>query len=212
MGGKRVREWITMNELLPVFLKLDNLHTLVVGGGPVGVEKLAAILGNSPVAKATVVAEHVTPAIRELVNQSARARLLQRRFEYSDLNGIDILFLATGDRPLNEAIYAEARKRKILVNTADTPDLCNFYMSSIVRKGDLKIAISTNGKSPTMAKRLREFLTEIIPEEIQETLIRLNAIRNGVKGDFQTKVKVLNEITSGWMNKKGLDNGSASAK
>jgi len=203
---------MTMNELFPVFLKMDGLSVLLVGGGPVGVEKLTALLANSPQAKIEVVAETVSPAMQELAGQSDQVALFQRRFEYADLDGKDVLFLTTGDRRLSEEIFAEARKRKILVNTADTPDLCNFYMSSIVRKGDLKIAISTNGKSPTMAKRLREFLADLIPGEIQETLVRLNRIRNGVKGDFQTKVKVLNKITSGWMDKMGLDNESSSAQ
>ncbi len=79
---------------------------------------------------------------------------------------------------------------------ADTPDLCDFYLASIVKKGDLKIAISTNGKSPTMAKRIKEVLNDFFPEETQELLDNLNKIRAKFKGDFKEKVKLLNDITS----------------
>jgi precorrin-2 dehydrogenase/sirohydrochlorin ferrochelatase len=82
------------------------------------------------------------------------------------------------------------------VNVADTPDLCDFYLSSVVRKGDLKIAISTNGKSPTFAKRFREILEDILPESLQETLDNLKDLRDKLKGDFSSKVDMLNEITN----------------
>jgi siroheme synthase-like protein len=78
---------------------------------------------------------------------------------------------------------------------ADTPDLCDFYLGSIVQKGDLKIAISTNGKSPTLAKRIRAFLEDVIPEEIQESLEGMEAVRKTLKGDFQAKIQALNELT-----------------
>ncbi len=88
-------------------------------------------------------------------------------------------------------------ERHILCNVADTPDLCDFYLGSIVQKGDLKIGISTNGKSPTMAKRMREFLDDIIPENIQQLLENLREIRKSIKGDFQEKIRIMNEVTEG---------------
>jgi siroheme synthase-like protein len=84
---------------------------------------------------------------------------------------------------------------------ADTPDLCDFYLGSIVQKGDLKIAISTNGKSPTLAKRIKEFLNEIIPDDIQQLLDNLQTYRNTLKGDFQDKVKELNDLTASLLKK-----------
>ena len=78
---------------------------------------------------------------------------------------------------------------------ADTPDLCDFYLGSIVRKGDLKIAISTNGRSPTLAKRLRETLQEALPDELDDVLQNLHTIRSGLKGDFSRKVRVMNRVT-----------------
>jgi siroheme synthase-like protein len=82
-----------------------------------------------------------------------------------------------------------------LINVADTPELCDFYLGSIVQKGHLKIAISTNGKSPTIAKRIKQVLQEAIPDSLNEVLDKLQIIRDRLKGDFSEKVKQLNQIT-----------------
>ncbi|MGZ4117908.1 MAG: TSUP family transporter, partial [Bacteroidia bacterium] len=91
----------------------------------------------------------------------------------------------------------------ILINVADTPDLCDFYLGSIVQKGDLKIAISTNGKSPTLAKRLKEVFNEALPDDTQESIENLNKFRDLLKGDFTNKVKELNKATAILIDKKG---------
>ncbi len=83
----------------------------------------------------------------------------------------------------------------MLANIADTPELCDFYMGGIVNKGHVKIAISTNGKSPTAAKRLREFFEEVIPENVNEMVENLNEYRKSIKGDFEEKVNQMNTIT-----------------
>jgi siroheme synthase-like protein len=88
-----------------------------------------------------------------------------------------------------------ANEKKLLVNVADTPELCDFYLGSIVQKGNLKIAISTNGKSPTIAKRIKEVLNETIPDEIESLLQNMQGIRNKMSGDFAEKVKQLDELT-----------------
>ena len=86
-------------------------------------------------------------------------------------------------------------RRQILVNVADTPELCDFYMGGIVTKGNLKIGISTNGKSPTLAKRIRQFLEDLFPEEIDELLYTLRSYRETLKGDFASKVIEMNKRT-----------------
>jgi precorrin-2 dehydrogenase/sirohydrochlorin ferrochelatase len=88
-----------------------------------------------------------------------------------------------------------------LVNIADTPELCDFYLGGIVTKGNLKIAISTNGKSPTAAKRIRQLLEEVLPDELDELLENLNSYRATLKGDFEYKVKAMNEVTEGLVRK-----------
>lgn len=190
------------NNLYPIFLKLENLQTLLVGAGNVGLEKLTALLKNSPNSKITIIAETVCDEINEIVDQNQNIRILTRKFFFSDLEGKDLLILATNDRLLHERVKAIARKRRILTNVADTPDLCDFYLGSVVQKGDLKIGISTNGKSPTFAKRFRELLEESLPDTIQELIDNLNAFRNNLQGSFQYKVKALNELTSSFVSKK----------
>lgn len=189
-----------MNHLFPVFLKLEKLDVLLVGGGNVGLEKLSAVLANSPECSVTVVATYIREEVRVLAQTHSKVLLLERPFQEEDLDEKDIVILATDNPGLHVSIKEKTRQRRILTNVADTPDLCDFYLGSIVQKGDLKIGISTNGKSPTLAKRLRELLTEVIPNDIQSLLDNLVVIRDRMKGDFQSKVTQLNKITEGLVN------------
>jgi len=185
-----------VNKLFPIFLKLESLNTLVVGGGAVGIEKLSALLSNSPDARITVIAPEMRKEIQELVKQHPNLLLVYKSFEEIDLDGMDLVVAATCIKEVNLQVKLAAKQRKVLANIADTPDLCDFYLGSIVQKGDLKIAISTNGKSPTMAKRIREMFEEIVPEGIQNVLDNLKKVRDSLKGDFEYKVEKLNEITT----------------
>lgn len=186
----------SQNKLFPVFLKLEDLDVLVVGGGNVGLEKLSALLINSPEARIVLVASEIKEELKAFVQNFPQVVLKERAFSYNDLDEKDLVILATDNSELHADIKKVTKERRILCNVADTPHLCDFYLGSIVQKGDLKIAISTNGKSPTMAKRMREFLDDIIPDNIQELLDNLREIRKSIKGDFQEKIKVLNEITA----------------
>ena len=183
------------NPLFPIFLKLDQIQTLIVGGGAVGLEKLEGLLKNDPKANITLVAPEVLDEIAEKQRFHPGFKIERRRFRTQDLKGTDLLILATDDRQLHERIRRRARRRHMLVNVADTPDLCDFYLGSTVKKGDLKIGISTNGKSPTFAKRVRQMLEEMLPDETDELLQNLRSIRDKLKGNFGEKVKKLNEIT-----------------
>jgi len=191
-----------MNELFPIFLKLDRLNTLVVGGGNVALEKVSALLRNSPAAQVTLVAPMFREETLLFLKEYPQVELLARGFEMKDLDGRDLVICATDDRGLHEGIKSACTERHLLCNVADTPELCDFYLGSIVQKGDLKIAISTNGKSPTLAKRIRAFLEDVIPEEIQEGLEGMEAVRKTLKGDFQEKIRVLNELTKGVIFRK----------
>jgi len=187
------------NNLFPIFLKLESLDTLIVGGGHVGLEKLNAILKNSPTAKITLVARTINEAIKRIAAEYDNVKLFERNFKLWDLWNKDLLILATDNRNLHETIRKFARTRRLLINVADTPDLCDFYLGSVVTKGNLKIGVSTNGKSPTISKRIREYLEEALPEETNELLDNMSKIRDQIKGDFNHKVKVLNEVTSSWL-------------
>lgn len=190
-----------MNNLFPIFLKLESLTTLIVGGGNVGLEKLSAILKNSPAAKVLLVARSIHPEIKSLAEKHSTVTLEERNFRLWDLWSADLVLLATNNRETNQQILKFAKSKGLLVNVADTPDLCDFYLGAVVTKGQLKVGISTNGKSPTMAKRFREFLEEAIPEDTDQLLDNLNGIREKVKGDLQEKVKTLNEVTKDWLRK-----------
>ncbi len=198
------------NQLFPVFIKLKTIHTLLVGAGPVGLEKLSALLDNSPDANVTVIGLEVLPELSKLANQHERVSVLKREFNISDLDGVDLVVAATNNDDLNQQIRQEADRRNLLVNFADKPDLCNFYLGSIVKKGDLKIAISTNGKSPTMAKRIKEVLNDSLPDEINDTLQNMQALRNTLNGDFASKVKKLNAVTASLVESNGEGNGEKS--
>jgi uncharacterized protein len=183
------------NPLFPVFIKLETLQVLVVGGGFVGLEKLSAIYANSPATQVTLVAPEIRPEVYELATQYPGLVLIQREFWPQDLDGKDLVLIATNFIEVNKEIRSLARARKILCNVADTPNQCDFYLGSIVQKGSLKLAISTNGKSPTLAKRVKETLNDVFPDEVETILDNLGKIRNTLKGDFAEKVRTLNEIT-----------------
>ena len=184
------------NNLFPVFLKLENFRVLIVGGGKVGLEKISAVLLNSPATHLTIVAKEVSVEVSDFIKSYSKVILHKREFLNSDLNEVDFLIVAINDKEKSIAIKAEAKQKHILTNVADTPDHCDFYLGSIVRKGDLKIAVSTNGKSPTIAKRVREVFEESFPDEMQEVLENLYKIRTQLNGDFSSKVSELNKITS----------------
>jgi siroheme synthase-like protein len=184
------------NPLFPVFLKLGELHTVLIGAGNVGLEKLTSIVTNSPEAKVTIIAREILPEVHTLTAEYKGLNIKQKSFADSDLDNADVVIAATNDNELNNFIRQSAHDRKLLINVADKPELCDFYLGSIVQKGDLKIAISTNGKSPTIAKRLKEVLNEALPDELDITLQQMNDLRNSLNGDFAYKVKRLNEVTS----------------
>ena len=185
----------TSNNLFPVFIKLERLRLLIIGGGKVGLEKLQAVLQNSPATNITVVATVISDPVRQLAALHSTIRLLERPYHPNDLEYADLLIVAVDDKATSGSIARDARDRGILVNVADTPELCDFYLSSIVKKGNLKIAISTNGKSPTIAKRLKEAIGRMIPDEMEGVLQNMQTIRQNMNGDFSEKVRQLNDLT-----------------
>lgn len=200
------------NLLYPVFLKLENFRTLIIGGGNVGLEKLSALLSNCPTAPILLVGAQISSAVKVLADGHPHVELAERNFDPLDLEGVSWVILATDNPSLHTWIYDLCKERNVLLNIADTPELCDMYLGSVVQKGNLKIAISTNGKSPTMAKRLKEILTAHIPEEINESLDNLYMLRNRLQGDFQFKVRELNRLTASLVEDKQEQKSRFSAK
>jgi len=183
------------NELYPIFLKLHNINVLIVGGGNVGLEKLSFMLKSSPNANVEVVAKKFLPELEALVEKHPSVKLTKAKFKKKMLKKRNMVIACTDNLGVNKRVYELARKRYLICNIADTPDLCDYYLGGIVTKGNVKIAISTNGKSPTTAKRLREFFEEVIPEDINKMVENLNEYRKSLKGNFEEKVQRMNEIT-----------------
>jgi len=164
-------------------------------------EKLSFLLKSSPQAHVTIVAIEISDEIRQIASANQRITLIQDAYHQKYLAGKHIVIAATDDKSVNEQIYHNAKERFLLVNVADTPEFCDFYLGGIVTKGNVKIAISTNGKSPTTAKRLRQLLEEVIPEDINEMVENIHKYRETLKGDFEYKVEALNKLTEGLMKK-----------
>ena len=189
------------NNLYPIFLKVKNLEILIVGGGFVAEEKLTFLLKSSPNAKVTM----VSPMFREGTIELAKkgdVTLVNKKYNRRYLKGKHMVVATTDIPDINVKVYKDCRKRSILVNVADNPPYCDFYMGGIVTKGNVKVAISTNGKSPTTAKRLRQFFEDVIPENVDNLVKNLNEFRKTIKGDFEEKVETLNEFTKGLIEKK----------
>ena len=191
-----------VNKLFPIFLKLENLRVLLIGAGNVGLEKLQAIINNAPKTKVKVIAKEISEAFAELANQFSTIEIIPAEYIASFLDDCDIVISAVNDLQLSEQIRNDAKQKGKLINAADKPELCDFYLGSIVTKGNLKLAISTNGKSPTVAKRLKEIFNELLPGELDEVLNNIQQIREKLKGDFQNKVQQLNELTKVLVEKK----------
>lgn len=190
------------NELYPVFLKLHQINVLIVGGGNVGLEKLSFMLKSSPNANVEVVATKFLPELEALVEKHPSVQLTQSKFKKKMLKKRHMVIACTDDLEVNKRVYDLSRKRFLICNIADTPPLCDYYLGGIVTKGNVKIAISTNGKSPTTAKRLREFFEEVIPEDVNKMVENLNEYRKTLKGNFEEKVQKMNEITEALKNKE----------
>ena len=161
-------------EMLPMFLKLEGKPCLVVGAGNIAAPKIASLLRAA--GKVTVVAPRATAEI-ELQAATGQVQWHAREFVETDLDGIFLVITGTDKQPVNHAVAVAARARGILVNSVDDPPDCDFFYPSVVRRGDLQIAISTAGKSPALAQRLREEIDAILGEDTGDWLDRLGETR-----------------------------------
>lgn len=158
----------------PVFLDIQNRRCLVVGGGAVGTRKVRTLMQCG--ARVTVVSPEVTAELAELaIDRDVTLR--RRRYQSSDLEGMFLVIGATDDEVLNRRIQADAHGRNMLCNIADRPKACNFILPAIVHRDDLVIAVSTSGKSPAMAKKIRKELELQFGVEYGELLRLMGAIR-----------------------------------
>ena len=158
----------------PVSLVLQDRAALVVGGGAVATRKVEGLLAAE--AAVTVVAPEVTDALRALAD-AGRCAWRAKAYDADDLHGADIVFVATDDEDVNARAYRDASEAHLMVNVADRPELCTFFLPSVLRRGKLSIAVSTEGASPLTARRLRKELEERIPGGFEAYLNLLAAWR-----------------------------------
>jgi precorrin-2 dehydrogenase / sirohydrochlorin ferrochelatase len=144
-----------VTSLFPMFLKLEGRQCLVIGAGKVGEPKIGGLLETG--ARIRVVASAASPAVREWA-RAGKIELELRAFSPEDLVGAFLAIVATNSRSLNERVYHEAQRRGVLCNVVDVPDLCDFFYPAVVRRGDLQIAVSTSGQSPSLAQKIRQQL------------------------------------------------------
>ena len=163
--------------LFPLFLKLDGKRCVVAGAGAVAAEKIVSLLRCG--ARVVVVAPEAAPEVKSL-SEAGRIEWRQRRFEPNDLSGTCIAIAATSDREVNRSVFEEASRRSILANAVDDPPLCDFFCASIVERGDLQIAISTAGKSPALAQRLRREIDAQLPPGLGQWLDDLGSLRREI--------------------------------
>jgi precorrin-2 dehydrogenase / sirohydrochlorin ferrochelatase len=138
-----------------MFVKLEGKRCLVVGAGKVGEPKIGGLIETG--ARVHVVALEASEAVHQWA-RTKRITLEIRAFTPADLDGTFLAIVATASRDLNSSIYHQAQRRGILCNVVDVPEYCDFYYPAVVRRGDLQIAISTNGQSPSLAQKLRQQL------------------------------------------------------
>ena len=158
----------------PIHLDIKDRHCLVVGGGAVCTRKVSTLLECG--ARVSVVSTNPTQQLAKLASKGA-IRLTQRAYRSADLDGAFLVIGATDDESLNQKISNDAALTDTLCNIADRPEACNFILPSIIERGDLVITISTSGKSPALAKHLRQKLETQFDEKYAEFLLLMGAIR-----------------------------------
>lgn len=182
--------------LFPMFMKLEGRSCLVVGAGTIGEPKIGSLLTSG--ASVRVVALRATVAVAEWA-QAGAITWEARAFNRADLDGTFLVIAATNSRDLNAAIFHEARQRNILCNVVDDPEHCDFYYPAVVRRGDLQLAISTNGQSPALAQRIRRELEIQFGPEYGEWLEELGRARQQLFAstiDPEQRRRLLHELAS----------------
>jgi precorrin-2 dehydrogenase/sirohydrochlorin ferrochelatase len=182
--------------LFPIFVKLEGRLVVVIGGGSVAEAKIPSMLGAG--ARVRLIAPSITPQIAERV-RLGRIDWLPKEFEAADLNGAFLVIAATSAPRVNEAVFREAEARGLLCNAVDDIEHCHFYYGAVVQRGDLQIAISTNGKSPALAQRLRKELELELGPEYEVWLEWLGAAREALRASgpsSESTKKLLHELAS----------------
>jgi precorrin-2 dehydrogenase/sirohydrochlorin ferrochelatase len=190
----------------PVYLNLKNKRVVVIGGGVVAERKVETLLGTE--ASINVISPELTPRLEALA-QSSQIQLQRRAYVAGDCAGAALIFSATDDAAVSRAVFDEAIKEGVLVNTADKPVLCDFIMPAVVRRGDIAVAVSTGGTSPGLAAQLRDKIATVIgPEyaQLAELLARVRPeIQSRIPNEDQRKALHYRILNSDIMERLSQD-------
>jgi len=185
-----------VTNLFPMFLKLEGKQCLVVGAGKIGEPKIGGLLETG--ARIRVVSLDASPTVREWA-RAGKIELEVRAFSAEDLDGAFLAIVATNSRTLNERVYREAQSRAVLCNVVDVPDLCDFFYPAIVRRGDLQIAVSTAGQSPSLAQKIRQQLEKQFGPGYASWVAELGETRQFILSsdlDKERKLDLLHSLAS----------------
>ena len=167
----------------PVYLDVENRDVLIVGGGEVCARKAETMLRYG--AKVTIISKEATDEILHW-HRDGKVGLELKPYEEADLEGRSIVIASTDDPCVNARVARDCRRRRIPVNVVDVTHLCEFIVPAIVEQGSVQIAVSTGGKSPALARTLRETLQKTIGPEFSEVNELLGSLRAGAKKTLPT--------------------------
>jgi precorrin-2 dehydrogenase/sirohydrochlorin ferrochelatase len=195
-----------------MFMKLEGKQCLVVGAGKVGEPKIGGLIETG--ARIRVIAIKASETVREWAN-AGKIELELRPFTGDDLGGMFLLIVATASRVLNETIYREAQRRGVLCNVVDDPPHCDFFYPAVVRRGDLQIAISTAGQSPSLAQKLRRQLEQQFVPGYAEWVAELGETRRLVLAsdlNRERKLELLHSLANQEALKAALEDSAQNGR
>jgi len=181
----------------PMFMDMNELKVLVVGGGAIATEKLEKLVDFTK--EITVLALRVDDDAKSIIDKYGLV-LYQRAYEKGDITGFDIVIVATDTVILHKEIYEESRGSRILVNSVDNTEYCDFIFPSYVKKDELTIAFSTGGASPAFAKQIRQHFEKIIPDSVGEFLQKMKALR-GTMPKGKERMKYFDSLVKEYFEK-----------
>lgn len=186
-----------MAKLFPVFLNLDGRDVLVIGGGRVALEKLTSLKVTG--AEITLIAKEISEETNHFIKGMENVQVFMREVHYEDLDNRFLIFAATNNSTLNADLRIYANRKKILINAVDDPVNCDFYSSSVIDKGLVRVAISTNGQFPGFSKTVKKILDLVLPDEHLETFKKIFQFRKQLKEKISStreRSQILGEITN----------------
>jgi len=158
----------------PMYMDMSNQKVLLVGGGNIALEKLEKLLDFTP--NITIISIDTTPHLQSLANKYGLS-ILTKAYQQGDIDGYDIVIVATNTIELHKQIYLESRDKRVLVNSVDNTAYCDFIFPSYIKQDDLIISFSTSGTSPAFAKAIKEYISTQIPTNIGDFLAKMKTLR-----------------------------------